>query len=409
VKSILRRSCPVAAAAVIIVAAAACSSAGGQSSDASSASTGGTQGPINLFISTPQTGAVAIPQALAGAEAAVASINKAGGVNGRQIKLITCDMQYDPNLAAACVRKGVQSDAVAMVGSETSMNPATMPTLEHAGMAYLFGESLSPEEDQSSISFPIGGPPAWTYGSAALMKQLGVKHAAVIACDLPTCQQSQQLLSTALDKVGIGLVHSVTAPLTTTDYAPIVAAATAGDVDAVQISTSAAGAAGIITALRQARFQGKIIVSSATVDAVTIGSIGSAANGVYVIGMLAPPSSTSNPEVAQFNSDWKAYDPSLPVKEVGEVTWASVKLIAAVAKNLPTVTRASILKALNDATTSSPINIGVAGSMPMTDGPPLSSLPRTSFNQWVTFEQVKNETLVQLPGGFVNPFQLVDG
>lgn len=69
-----------------------------------------------------------------GCRLAVEEINNAGGINGKEVRLIEYDDQTDPDVAAALVRKMIEEDRVdAIVGSHTSGNIIrTAPITEQA-------------------------------------------------------------------------------------------------------------------------------------------------------------------------------------------------------------------------------------------------------------------------------------
>src|SRR6185369_17658429 len=102
-------------AAAIVAAGAlsltACSSGGSGGSKAGSSSD-----PIKIMafgsFSQPP---FAVPEIVTGAQAAVARVNREGGVAGRQVALVTCDDKGNPNGAAACGREAVTDHVAAVV------------------------------------------------------------------------------------------------------------------------------------------------------------------------------------------------------------------------------------------------------------------------------------------------------
>src|SRR5580765_7326824 len=64
--------------------------------------------PIKLMTVGPvEAPGFSIPSIPVGAQQAIDEINAAGGINGRQVELITCNDQNDPNVAAQCGKQAV--------------------------------------------------------------------------------------------------------------------------------------------------------------------------------------------------------------------------------------------------------------------------------------------------------------
>lgn len=104
-------------------------------------STGVTDNQIVIGTFFAKTGPAAVYDPILDAENAyIDSINKAGGVNGRQIKYIICDDGYNPTNTINCVNKLLQQDQVFMLYSAlgTPTNDAAMPVLKQAGVPDYF-------------------------------------------------------------------------------------------------------------------------------------------------------------------------------------------------------------------------------------------------------------------------------
>ena len=77
--------------------------------------------PIKLYVSAAvASGTQNYPDSQAGAEAAAAAINKAGGIKGRQIQILFCNNQSVSATAVNCARQAVDAGVVAVVGHVTS-------------------------------------------------------------------------------------------------------------------------------------------------------------------------------------------------------------------------------------------------------------------------------------------------
>src|SRR4051794_10278770 len=75
--------------------------------------------PVKLMVIAPVATPIQnVPDAEAGAQAAAAAINKAGGINGRAIQIEFCNTRSAVNAATQCARQAV-SDQVVAVGRPT--------------------------------------------------------------------------------------------------------------------------------------------------------------------------------------------------------------------------------------------------------------------------------------------------
>ncbi|MDH6218318.1 ABC transporter substrate-binding protein [Streptomyces pseudovenezuelae] len=99
-------------------------------------------------------------------------INAQGGINGRKLKVITCNEHNDSVAAAKCARIAVKRNVVAVVGSYSQYGDSYLPTLEGAGIPYIGGYGITNAEFTSPLSYPVNG------GQPALLAGLGKELAA---------------------------------------------------------------------------------------------------------------------------------------------------------------------------------------------------------------------------------------
>ncbi|MEU9253578.1 ABC transporter substrate-binding protein [Streptomyces sp. NPDC048270] len=93
-------------------------------------------------------------------------VNAKGGINGRRLRVLTCNENNTPSGAADCARKAVNEKAVAVVGSYSQHGRAFMAPLEAEGIPFIGGYGVSSEEFQSVLSYPVnGGQPVLLAGA----------------------------------------------------------------------------------------------------------------------------------------------------------------------------------------------------------------------------------------------------
>ncbi|MGW0391598.1 ABC transporter substrate-binding protein [Streptomyces sp. NPDC003042] len=93
-------------------------------------------------------------------------VNAEGGINGRKLRVLTCNEKNTPTGAADCARRAAREKAVAVVGSYSQHGRAFMAPLEAAGIPFIGGYGVSAEEFQSTLSYPVnGGQPVLLAGA----------------------------------------------------------------------------------------------------------------------------------------------------------------------------------------------------------------------------------------------------
>ncbi|MFD4557032.1 ABC transporter substrate-binding protein [Streptomyces sp. NPDC058469] len=136
---------------------------------------GSGDGSITVMTWAPwDTNATNKPGMPAMATAYAKWINKHGGINGRKLKVLTCN-DHNTNVSAAkCARQAVQENVVAVVGSYSEFSDSYFAPLEGAGIPYIGGYGVTTSEFTRALSYPVNG------GQPALLAGLGKELA-------PTC------------------------------------------------------------------------------------------------------------------------------------------------------------------------------------------------------------------------------
>ncbi|WP_282694872.1 ABC transporter substrate-binding protein [Streptomyces sp. CC208A] len=134
--------------------------------------TGGSREPVTVMTWAPdETRATNMPGMPAMAQAYARWVNAQGGIDGHELRVLTCNEQNTPSGAAACARRAVREKAVAVVGSYSQNGRAFMAPLEAAGIPYIGGYGLTDDEFSSPLSYPVNG------GLAALIAGHGMQLA----------------------------------------------------------------------------------------------------------------------------------------------------------------------------------------------------------------------------------------
>ncbi|UUU22982.1 ABC transporter substrate-binding protein [Streptomyces sp. DSM 40750] len=129
---------------------------------------GSGDGPITVMTWAPEkTAATNKPGMPAMAKAYARWINANGGIDGRELKILTCNDKNDTVAAAKCARRAASENVVAVVGSYSQHGRAFLAPLESAGIPYIGGYGVTDDEFASALSYPVNG------GQASLMAGLG--------------------------------------------------------------------------------------------------------------------------------------------------------------------------------------------------------------------------------------------
>lgn len=138
--------------------------------------TGGSREPVTVMTWAPdQTRATNMPGMPAMAQTYARWVNSQGGIDGHELRVLTCNEQNTTAGAAACARRAVRENAVAVVGSYSQNGRAFMAPLEAAGIPYIGGYGIAEDEFTSPISYPVNG------GVASLVAGHGMQLAG--SCD----------------------------------------------------------------------------------------------------------------------------------------------------------------------------------------------------------------------------------
>ncbi|WP_371670704.1 ABC transporter substrate-binding protein [Streptomyces sp. NBC_00289] len=131
--------------------------------------TGGSgDGPITVMTWAPgDTEATNKPGMPAFAQAYARWINGKGGLNGRKLRVLTCNDHNDSVTAAKCARRAVEENVVAVIGSYSQYSDSFLPPLEGAGIPYIGGYGVTSAEFTSPLSYPVNG------GQPTLLAGLG--------------------------------------------------------------------------------------------------------------------------------------------------------------------------------------------------------------------------------------------
>jgi hypothetical protein len=358
-------------AAVLLLSACGSSSSSTSSGGASNASAS-TKAPVKLGFFVNLTGTdTQYPDALAGAKAAVAGLNKTGGINGHPVDLESCDVQSSVDVAEQCGRDFISDHVVAVVGNDTNYGPQETALLQSAHIPNIADDALNASSQFSSpVEFPVtpGFVGDFAAGTYYGLKLAGFHSFAFVGAEQPVVAALQSSVESAVKKEGGIWKGDVAVPVTTTSFAPYVAAAAAKHADLTYLAMSPQQSSEFALAAESAGDDFHTYVTAIAEPPSVVATLGPNtpfAKAILFGGPLPPPSATSQyPVLNQFLSDMSAeaqsgdkYAAAQYRSLAQEFDWYAVHIAALVAQKVSgPITAASMLAELHAAQN---LNIGL--------------------------------------------------
>ena len=299
---------------------------------------------VKVGVSQPLTGAFAADgnYVAQGAKLAADAINKAGGVDGKQIQLVVEDNKSNPTEAAATAERLIVEDKVpVMLGAwGSSLTLAVMPKLQEykvpmvvetsssgkittSGNPYIF--RISPTSEMEAKAF------------APLVKTMGIKKADFLATNDDFGKGSMQEFTKMLKANGVEIGASETMGEDATDLSAQLAKIKASGGDTIFVTTDVKQLTLILKQAKDQQVTARIITTGGSVSPdQLIEQAGEAANGSYHLVFFTPwfPDAVKNPETAKaFMEAWKAANYDVGGLTEGFRGWDGVYTIAAAIKD----------------------------------------------------------------------------
>ena len=299
-----------------------------------------------MVVTVEDTAAINYPELRVGVNGAVKAINASGGIKGRLLDPVFCNEKRDPSTAVACAQQAGASDIVSLVASAAPDANVMLPLLEASGTADFGGQGANLAEYKSSVAFMTGGAGLDTQlGIAKAYIDDGVKSVNTMYIDAPTAVPT--VIEHGLAACGVKVNAKVTVPFGDPDPSSQVAQVLQGDPGGVVAVLDAGSQTALIRGIAaESGHRPALAILDFNLPQSQVNELGSAANGIKVVGAFPPASATNVPGMSDFikamggSSDPDIYQPA------AMTGYANVELFAAIAKTLPTVTKSSFLSAL---------------------------------------------------------------
>ncbi len=388
------RSCVGAMAGLIVVATmtAACSSAssGGAASTTATPSAA-TSAPatsaatLQIGFASSQTGTTAFPAVTQAASAAAAYLNAHGGIDGRHVSLVTCDLKNDEQSAQECGQKFANDSEMpfAIVGLNLG-GGSFYSAMQAAGKPVLGALAATPADSAAKDTyFYYTGGNAYYLAIANYIASLHPKTVSIIydsdASTVPGAELAEKQLKAD------GLTYKATEiPDADANVTPQIAVSDAGSADVVWLDSVQCQEIG--EAFHNLGIKPKLVLSGASCP--TAAEI--AQNQSYYDGWILPEdsqlASASGPAsaaVSLFHSAWSQYGPGGTPGPFAEIGWGIVMTAAQVLTGAGTLNSTAISQLI--AGYKGPVVLG--GSSISCPG--LSVSPTTCGKQLVYYQVSK--------------------
>jgi len=383
-RSTIAKTAVAAASGLLLVSGlAAC---GSDDEGSTSSNQNFTGDPVTVMTLAPVgTAAINTPEVITAAEAAVKTINDAGGLGGHEVKLIACNDGNDPNKAGQCAREAVEKKAIAVLGGFTTNGSTIVPILENADIPWIGGPGFSAEELASKVSYPlVAGAVAFT-GIGARMVEDGCTSTSTVLYDVPTAEKAAQLIDAGLAAKGADGADHIKVPTTTTDFSSVAKSAAESDCAVIGLPNDQVVA--LATAAETLGEDTQYYALQGALNHEVLSSAGKALEGATsaVNFVVASNKAWDEAKASSDDVDW--------TYPYNQNTWASYQVLKEVLGTQTDVTAASVVASLAKA---SEVKIGgLTAPINFTKEFPVPGLNRV-FNPQVFFVKAENGEVVQV-------------
>ncbi|AXG79530.1 ABC transporter substrate-binding protein [Streptomyces paludis] len=379
----------------------------------------GDRAPVTVMTWAPSgTDATNRPGMPAMAQAYARYVNAAGGIDGHELRVLTCNERNDPAHAADCARRAVKANAVAVVGSYSQHGREFMAPLEAAAIPYLGGYGIAAEEFTSFMSYPVNGGQATLLAGNGRQLARDCAGTALVRPDTTTGDDFADLLDSGLATGRRARAADIRAPESATAYA-----------GAAEQARGRAGDGGCVTAVlgdrtetffdsyRRVPADGRTIRVSSVLGSVgqslidRTGGKNGPFEGAYFTGWYPPASDPAWQPMREVIEKYAFGDDDIDPADPGaQTTWIAYTALSSVIESLRTdkITAGSLTNALDHGA-----EVDTGGLTPplrwrYEDMLGTPGFPRI-VNGDVTFQVVRKGRLVAQRKGFVNVADFLGG
>lgn len=230
-----------------------------------------------------------------------------GGIGGRPIDLVTCEVRSDPARASSCARQMIADGVVAVTTSQLGAAELLWEPLHAAGIPTFFQAGSGQMESDDRSTFLMANPAATFFGvPVAVAEAEGAREVAFVVIDVP---QATDLLEASGDEVmgGAGLDYSVERiPIGTADMVPQMQRVLDSGAEVVHVIGNDTFCIAAFQGLRLVAYDGAITAVNQCITDATRLALGDELEGIGVLSTLAL-GATDDPTYQRYLAVMDAY------------------------------------------------------------------------------------------------------
>jgi ABC-type branched-subunit amino acid transport system substrate-binding protein len=252
-----------------------------------------------------------------GLMAAFSAANKAGGINGRMLEIVTYDDGYEPERAVENTKKLIDVDKVfSLIGAVgTPTSKATQPIATAAGVPFIGPFTgagfLRAPENANVINVRATYDQETEAWIKHLTEDLGISDIAILYQDDGFGRVGLSGVNKALEKRGMKLAAEGTYQRNTTAVKTALLAIRKAKPEAVVMVGAYKPLAEFIKLARKLKMDPVFVTISFVGSNALAAELGDQGTGVVISQVVPFPWDTTIPLVAQYTEDLKAYDAAL--------------------------------------------------------------------------------------------------
>jgi branched-chain amino acid transport system substrate-binding protein len=352
----LRNSRLARALVVATVAALALAGCGDDDNGGSGTDLGGLKGePILLGSILTITNPAWNNQVMEDVNSAFASYinDQLGGIDGRPVKVESCDDFGDPAKTTQCLNNLVDKGVVGFVNnSSLAFGANALPTMEQKGLVNMGGWPVSSAEYQSKNEFLTSPGASGSYPSLAVfMKAQGADSLAMMYSNTPSGQAAADQIKALWESLGGGEFTGVEFDPTATDFTPAAAQVKKADPDGLILAVGEGAAARLFQSIQVAGVDSIVGATAAASGKAVQDAAGGAMDNVY-FSFASVPATMDRDDTKTYTDVMKKYAPKTELTNQGAVAASGMMFAYDTLKAIKgDITAESVTQAVQGTTT----------------------------------------------------------
>lgn len=247
----------------------------------------------------------------AGIRAALATVNQAGGIHGRDLRLETRDDGYVPARTLENVRQMLERGSCLALMScmGTANNAGILPLVEQQGVPYIGPITGASSLRQPGLRNVFHVRASYSDETVRVVQQLvsvGMKDIAIVHLDNPFGKEVQKEAEGALAAQDIRSLGSFALAVDGSNAAAVAASVQASKASAVLLGTAGTASTAVVMALRKQAAGLPIVGLSVSVFSSELAKLGPAASGLALTQVFPDPDRTRLTVVRNYQAAMRA-------------------------------------------------------------------------------------------------------